>query len=114
MSSEENVEITDLTIGTGSEIRKGALVQFYFHGTLDNGEIFDSTDRHGKAFQCVVGSKKIIKGMSLGLIGMKVGGKRKIHIPASLAYAERQMGKIPPNSNLNFEIELLEALNRKD
>lgn len=113
-SSSEQVQIVDISIGSGTQVLKGALVQFYYKGHLDNGDIFDSTDKHGKAFQCVVGSKKIIKGMSLGLLGMKVGDKRRIHIPASLAYAERQVGLIPPNSNLNFEIELLEALNRED
>lgn len=61
-----------------------------------------------------MGSKKIISGMSLGLIGMRVGGKRTFFIPHSLAYGERQMGAlIPPFSNLIFEVELLDSLPRE-
>lgn len=113
-SQQEQVRITDKSLGTGTEVFKGALVQIKYLGTLDDGTVFDSTEKHGKTFQCVVGSKKIIKGMSLGLMGMRVGGTRSIHIPASLAYGERQIGLIPPYSNLNFEVELIEALNRED
>nr|WP_272948228.1 FKBP-type peptidyl-prolyl cis-trans isomerase [Pseudomonas baetica] len=56
----------------------------------------------------------IEKGCDQGLMGMQVGGKRKLRVPAHLGYGERSMGKIPPNSNLVFEIELLEVLTRED
>lgn len=112
--NEASVKITDHVIGTGTEALKGALVQIHYTGKLEDGTEFDSTAKHGRAFQCVVGSKKIIKGMSLGLLGMRVGGKRTFHIPSELAYGDRQMGLIKPHSNLIFEVELLEALNRED
>jgi len=54
------------------------------------------------------------KGWDQGIMGMQVGGKRKLLVPAHLAYGERTMGKITPNSNLIFEIELLEVLTRDD
>jgi peptidylprolyl isomerase len=57
----------------------------------------------------------VIKGWDLGLMGMKVGGKRRLKVPAHLAYGERQVGAlIKPNSDLEFEIELLEVLTRDD
>jgi peptidylprolyl isomerase len=62
----------------------------------------------------VIGTGRVIKGWDQGLMGMQVGGKRKLLVPAHLGYGERTMGKIPPNSNLVFEIELLEVLTRED
>jgi peptidylprolyl isomerase len=62
----------------------------------------------------VIGTGRVIKGWDQGLMGMQVGGKRKLLVPAYLGYGERTMGKIPPNSNLVFEIELLEVLTRED
>jgi peptidylprolyl isomerase len=62
----------------------------------------------------VIGTGRVIKGWDQGLMGMQVGGKRKLLVPAHLGYGERTMGKIPPGSNLVFEIELLEVLTRED
>jgi peptidylprolyl isomerase len=62
----------------------------------------------------VIGTGRVIKGWDQGIMGMQVGGKRKLLVPAHLGYGERTMGKIPPNSNLVFEIELLEVLTRED
>ncbi|SFA77312.1 FKBP-type peptidyl-prolyl cis-trans isomerase [Azotobacter beijerinckii] len=63
----------------------------------------------------MIGTGRVIKGWDRGLMGMKVGGKRKLFVPAHLAYGERQIGAhIAPNSNLIFEIELLEVLTRDD
>jgi peptidylprolyl isomerase len=60
-----------------------------------------------------VGTGRVIKGWDLGLVGMKVGGKRKLSVPAALAYGERQIGeKIKPNSNLTFWVHLLEVRTR--
>ena len=60
----------------------------------------------------MLSNNKVIQGWILGLPGMQVGGKRKLWVPAHLAYGERQVGLIPPHSNLIFEIELLEVLTR--
>ena len=82
---------------------------------IQDGTKFDSSHDRGQPFQCVIGTGRVIKGWDQGLIGMKVGGKRKLFVPAHLAYGERQMGAvIKPNSNLIFEIELLEVLTRDE
>jgi len=107
------IKITDTVIGNGLDAKKGALVLIHFKGSLTNGTVFDSTEKHGRAYQFVVGSTKIIKGLSLGIIGMRVGGHRTIEIPAELAYGERQVGLIPPQSILIFQIELLESRHRE-
>lgn len=63
----------------------------------------------------MLSKNKVIQGWFIGLQGMKVGGKRKLWVPSELAYSERQIGEIiPPNSDLTFEIELLEVLTRDD
>ncbi|WP_413581846.1 FKBP-type peptidyl-prolyl cis-trans isomerase [Bdellovibrio sp. HCB288] len=110
---DAQVKITDHTLGHGEIASKGALIFIHYTGTLSDGTVFDSSLNHGRPFEFVVGSKKVIQGMSLGVLGMKVGGKRTIQIPAVLAYGERTMGKIPPHSDLTFEVELLESRPRE-
>jgi peptidylprolyl isomerase len=113
MSSE--LQIEDILLGDGKEIVKGALITTNYRGQLEDGTTFDSSYDRGKPFQCVIGTGRVIKGWDQGLMGMKVGGKRKLFVPAHLAYGERQIGEhIKPNSNLLFEIELLEVLTRND
>ncbi|MBB1487685.1 FKBP-type peptidyl-prolyl cis-trans isomerase [Oceanospirillum sediminis] len=111
----EQLIIEDLVVGEGTEVKKGALITAHYRGFLEDGTEFDSSYHKGKPFETVLSSRKVIQGWFMGLRGMKVGGKRKLFVPAELGYGERQIGdKIPPNSNLIFEIELLEALNRED
>lgn len=113
MNSE--LQVTDIKIGDGKELVKGALITTQYEGFLQDGTKFDSSYDKGKAFQCVIGTGRVIKGWDIGLMGMKVGGKRKLEVPAHLAYGERQIGSmIPANSALSFEIELLEVLTRDD
>ncbi len=107
--------IEDIAIGDGKTAVKGALITTQYRGFLEDGTQFDSSYDRSKPFQCVIGTGRVIKGWDIGLMGMKVGGKRKLHVPAHLAYGERQIGAhIQPNSNLIFEIELLEVLTRDD
>ena len=61
-----------------------------------------------------MGAGRVIKGWDEGLMGMRVGGKRRLQVPAHLAYGERTLGAIPPHADLTFEIELLEVLTRDD
>ena len=113
MSNE--LHITDIQLGEGKAIVKGALITAHYTGWLEDGTKFDSSHDRGQPFQCVIGTGRVIKGWDQGLIGMKVGGKRRLFVPAHLAYGERQMGAvIKPNSNLIFEIELLEVLTRDE
>lgn len=107
--------ITTITQGEGKEAIKGALITTHYKGYLADGTLFDSSYQKNKPFQCVIGTGRVIKGWDQGILGMKVGGKRKLEVPAHLAYGERAMGSvIPANSDLLFEIELLEVLTRDD
>ncbi|CDF83967.1 FKBP-type peptidyl-prolyl cis-trans isomerase [Pseudomonas sp. QL9] len=113
MSDELRIE--DIQLGDGKAVVKGALITTQYKGTLEDGTVFDSSYDKGRPFQCVIGTGRVIKGWDIGLMGMQVGGKRKLFVPAHLAYGERQIGAhIKPNSNLVFEIELLEVLTRDD
>ncbi|GAB60727.1 FKBP-type peptidyl-prolyl cis-trans isomerase [Rheinheimera nanhaiensis] len=109
------VKIEDLIEGTGKAAERGALITAHYRGWLEDGTEFDSSYKRGEPFQIVLSNNRVIQGWILGLKGMKTGGKRKLWVPAVLAYGERQIGTmIPPNSNLVFEIELLEVLTRDD
>ena len=108
------LQIIDLVEGDGKVCVKGALITAHYTGWLEDGTEFDSSHSRGRPFQCVIGTGRVIKGWDQGMMGMKVGGKRKLCVPAHLAYGERSMGKITPHSNLIFEIELLEVLTRDD
>ena len=109
------VKIEDLIEGNGKAAERGALITAHYRGWLEDGTEFDSSYKRGEPFQIVLSNNRVIQGWILGLKGMKTGGKRKLWVPAELAYGERQIGNmIPPNSNLIFEIELLEVLTRDD
>ncbi|KSC12967.1 FKBP-type peptidyl-prolyl cis-trans isomerase [Pseudomonas aeruginosa] len=111
----DRLQIEDLLLGDGKEVVKGALITTQYKGTLEDGTLFDSSYERGRPFQCVIGTGRVIKGWDQGLMGMKVGGKRRLFVPSHLAYGERQVGaRIKPHSNLLFEIELLEVLTRDD
>ncbi|MEC6745139.1 MULTISPECIES: FKBP-type peptidyl-prolyl cis-trans isomerase [Pseudomonas] len=112
MSNE--LQIIDLQLGDGKAAVKGALITTQYTGWLDDGSVFDSSHQRGKPFQCVIGTGRVIKGWDQGLMGMQVGGKRKLIVPAHLGYDARSVGSIPPHSTLTFEIELLEVLTRDD
>ena len=107
------VVIEDLIEGTGTAAKRGALITANYRGFLADGTEFDSSDRHGEPLRVVLSNGRVIQGWILGLTGMKAGGKRRIQVPAALAYGERQIGDmIPPHSDLTFDIELLEVLTR--
>ncbi|MGZ3420511.1 MAG: FKBP-type peptidyl-prolyl cis-trans isomerase [Polyangiales bacterium] len=102
------LEVVDLVVGTGAEAVAGKRVSVHYTGTLTNGSKFDSSHDRGKPFPFQLGAGQVIKGWDQGVAGMKVGGKRKLTIPAELAYGARGFPPvIPPNSTLVFEVELL-------
>lgn len=108
------LKVIDTLEGTGQAAVKGALLICQYEGFLEDGTKFDSSYDHGRPFQFVIGSKKVIQGWDQGLMGMKEGGKRTLYVPAHLGYGERQMGKfIKPHSNLIFYVELLEVRPRE-
>ena len=100
--------IEDLKVGEGSEVVKYNIVTVNYTGWLTDGTKFDSSLNPGRSpFRFTVGGGQVIKGWDEGLLGMKVGGKRKLTIPPSMGYGNQEMGVIPPNSTLIFEIDLL-------
>lgn len=107
ITMDNGLKIQDLKVGTGSEAKTGYAVSVNYLGTLENGTKFDSSYDRGEPFQFLLGAGEVIKGWDIGVAGMKVGGKRKLVIPASLAYGERGIGPIPPNAILVFEVELI-------
>lgn len=110
----QELKIIDTVEGTGKAAVKGALLLCNYEGFLEDGTKFDSSYDHGRPFQFVIGSGRVIKGWDQGLMGMKEGGKRTLHVPSHLAYGERQKGPhIKPHSNLIFHVELLEVRPRE-
>jgi FKBP-type peptidyl-prolyl cis-trans isomerase len=101
--------IVDTLEGSGEEAKAGDTVNVIYTGYLADGKVFDSTERNGGTpFTFTLGEGRVIQGWEQGLLGMKVGGKRHLVIPADLAYGEAGSGTtIPPNSTLAFEVELV-------
>jgi FKBP-type peptidyl-prolyl cis-trans isomerase len=105
------LKIEDVTVGTGEEAKSNSLVTVHYKGTLENGTQFDSSYERNQPFTTPLGQGSVIKGWDLGIPGMKVGGTRRLTIPADLAYGSQGQGSIPPNSTLIFVVELLEVKN---
>ncbi len=102
------LQSTDTVPGTGAEAAAGKSVTVHYTGTLKDGTKFDSSVDRGQPFTFNLGGGQVIKGWDQGVVGMKVGGKRTLVIPAALAYGEQSPSPtIPPNSDLVFTIELL-------
>jgi FKBP-type peptidyl-prolyl cis-trans isomerase len=105
------LEKTDLVVGTGAEAKKGSAISVHYVGTLTDGTVFDSSRERAQPFSFMIGQGKVIRGWEQGVIGMKVGGKRKLVVPPHLGYGEDgSPPKIPGNATLIFEIELLHVV----
>ncbi len=105
----KELKIEDIKVGTGSaEVKSGDTVVVNYKGTLLDGTQFDSSYDRNQPFETKIGAGMVIKGWDEGLLGMKVGGKRRLTIPSDMAYGSQGAGGvIPPNSPLIFELELL-------
>lgn len=102
------LEIVDETVGTGAEAKAGDKVKVHYTGTLMSGKKFDSSRDRGEPFEFTLGQGQVIKGWDQGVVGMKVGGKRKLTIPFDLAYGEAgSPPNIPPKAALKFDVELV-------
>ena len=106
---ESELKIEDLTIGTGREAECNTALTVHYTGWLTDGTKFDSSLNRGVPFVLPLCAGHVIQGWDIGLQGMKEGGKRKLTIPPSLAYGDKQVGPIPANSTLVFEVELLKV-----
>lgn len=105
----DKLEVQDEVIGTGAEAVNGKTITVNYSGTLTDGTKFDSSYDRSEPFTFNLGAGEVIQGWDQGFTGMKVGGKRKLTIPPSLGYGSADMGVIPPNSTLIFEVELLKV-----
>jgi len=104
---EKVIDIKDLKVGSGAEVKNGDKVTIHYVGTLLNGKQFDSSREKNQPFEFTVGAGEVVAGFDKGLLGMRRGGLRKLRIPPMAAYGSNPNGGIPPNSVLNFEIECL-------
>jgi peptidylprolyl isomerase len=109
-AAPKKLVIKDLITGTGATVKKGDTVAVNYVGKLyTTGKVFDASwkDTPGKTFSFTVGAGEVIAGWDQGLIGMKVGGRRELIIPPSLAYKSVKTGTIPANSTLVFVVDLV-------
>lgn len=109
----ENSELKKEIIqeGTGEVVKNGDNLKMHYTGTLTDGTVFDSSVSRNQPFSFTLGSGQVISGWDQGIVGMKVGEKRKLTIPYELAYGEMGMPPvIPAKATLIFEVELLEIV----
>ena len=122
---QDGVKIDDKKLGTGPACKKGNKVSMRYIGKLDNGKVFDGlstqffyffrtpvltfipANKKGPPFTFTLGGGEVIKGWDSGIPGMSVGGERRVTVPAKLAYGNKGTGGIPPNSQLTFDVKLL-------
>ncbi len=102
----DNLFVQDLVVGTGAEAIAGRTIRVTYSGFLVNGKPFDS-NVGGAAFSFTLGAGMVIVGWDQGVVGMKVGGKRKLVIGSALGYSNQGQGPIPANATLVFDVELL-------
>ena len=109
VTTPSGLKYLDLRKGTGEEAKKGSFVFVHYTGWFtETGKKFDSSKDRNTPFSFRLGNKEVIKGWDEGVAGMKVGGKRKLIVPAELGYGKEGRGvEIPPNAELTFEVELL-------
>jgi FKBP-type peptidyl-prolyl cis-trans isomerase FkpA len=113
ITTESGLQYEEIAVGEGAEAQAGQNVTVHYTGWLQNadgsaGNKFDSSKDRNDPFEFPLGAGRVIKGWDEGVQGMKIGGKRKLIIPAALGYGARGAGgAIPPNATLIFDVELL-------
>ncbi|MEX1993797.1 MAG: FKBP-type peptidyl-prolyl cis-trans isomerase [Steroidobacteraceae bacterium] len=116
IAPEAVLQVTDLVPGIGDAALPGMILVVHYTGWLHDaaapdqrGKQFDSSRERGQPFSFPLGAGRVIKGWDQGVPGMRVGGVRRLVIPPSLAYGQRDIGNglIPPHSTLMFDVELL-------
>jgi FKBP-type peptidyl-prolyl cis-trans isomerase len=106
---KDGLVVEDLREGNGEDVKKGQKVSINYLAVLKKeNKQFDSSYERGVPYNIEIGVGHTIPGWDEGLIGMKVGGKRRLTVPSSLAYGEKGAGEVvPPNSDIIYTIELL-------
>ncbi|HLK59158.1 MAG TPA: FKBP-type peptidyl-prolyl cis-trans isomerase [Chthonomonadaceae bacterium] len=114
ITTRSGLQYVDLKVGTGASPKQGQTVTVHYIGRLSNGTVFDASSQHidpehpnGQPYSFQIGVGTVIPGWDEGIMTMRVGGKRKLIIPAKLGYGETGFGAIPPNATLIFKVELL-------
>lgn len=108
MSDNEELKIEDIKVGKGDEVKSGDHVVMHYTGWLTDGTKFDSSVDRDAPFETPIGVGYVIQGWDMGVIGMKVGGKRKLTIPHQLGYGKYGVDPVIPGlATLIFEVELL-------
>ena len=109
VTTPSGLQYVDLVTGDGKVAKSGDKAVVHYTGWLQDGTKFDSSKDRNQPFQFSLGGGQVIKGWDEGVVGMNIGGKRKLIIPSELGYGARGAGRvIPPNATLIFEVELLE------
>jgi len=103
----DGLMIQDFAQGEGTEVKAGDTVAVHYTGMLSDGKKFDSSVDRNKPLIFTIGGGQLIKGFDEGVVGMKVGGKRRLIIPPDLGYGSNPVGPIPANSTLVFDVELI-------
>lgn len=102
------VDVETIQAGTGGSPKGDDVALINYKGTLPDGKVFDQKD------QAVFPLNEVVPGFTKALEQMQKGGKYKVEIPSELAYGDKQVGDIPPNTDLTFEIELIDFISRAD
>lgn len=106
-SPDDQLKFDIIKVGEGPEIKNGDLATVNYIGRLKDGTVFDSSYERGVPYQFLLGAGHVIRGWDMGVLGMKVGEKRQLIIPARHGYGDTGIGSIPGGATLIFEVELL-------
>lgn len=109
MDQQDELKIEDIKVGKGNEVKEGDTIVVHYKGYFPDGKEFDSSYSRKEPFEVQIGVGYVIAGWDMGIMGMKVGGKRKLTIPYQYGYGKYGVGDIPGFATLVFDIELLEV-----
>jgi FKBP-type peptidyl-prolyl cis-trans isomerase FkpA len=107
LTGPSDITIEEITVGTGATAAVGDIVTVHYIVSLTNGNVLESSYALGAPITVQIGAGRVIPGFERGILGMRVGGKRRVTVPPSLAYGSTGSGPVPPNATIRFEIELV-------